>query len=68
MEKIPEKVPKHKNNRLKRRLLGIFSRSLETIGWIGLLYFWWEVPSLLGGIFSFLLIFSSIVIEVLIHD
>jgi len=62
---MSETPPKPKrNHKLRKKLLIIFARSLDVVGWISFLYFLWEVPNMVGVVLGLMLIFASIVLEV----
>lgn len=48
----------------KKKLLAFIGRSLETSGWLGLMYFLWISQEMVGVVFSIILIFVGMLIDV----
>lgn len=57
---------KRENKFPKKKLFAFVGRSLETTGWLGLMYFLWMNPEPVGIVFSLISIFAGMLIDVFI--
>lgn len=66
MNKNHKNHEEHKHKLIsKRKIRLLIARTLDTMGWLSLMYFWWVEGNIIGIVISLILMIAGYTLEIL---